>query len=288
MEQFIVKKEDILINSLRENLTKYSKNNIKTFLSKEMVVVNNSVQTRYDYLVKKGDKISIRETKIRVPKLRKDINILYEDDDIIVINKPAGLLTIATSKEKEYTLYHFVMEYLKSKNKNNKVFVIHRLDRETSGIVMFAKNISSKNLFQKSWNDNIINRCYYAVVEGSMKQKEGILKSYLVENDKSYMVYSTPNKKEGKLAVTLYRVVKENKGYSLLDINIKTGRKNQIRVQLKDNGNIIVGDKKYGSESSPLNRMALHQYKLELVDPRSKKIIKFKTEMPTVFNKLIK
>lgn len=286
MKEYIVNEEMILIYYLRNNLTKLSKNNIKSLLSKEMVTVNNNVQTRYDYLVKKGDKIVIRETKIRVKRYQKDINILYEDDDLLVINKPSGLLTIGTNKEKDFTLYHFASNYVKEKNKNNKIFIVHRLDKETSGVVIFAKNQKTKNIFQNSWDKNIIKRGYYAVVEGKLAKKEGTIKSYLTENGE-FMVYST-NSKDGKLAITDYKVIKENNKYSLLDINIKTGRKNQIRVHLKENGNVIVGDKKYGSTINPINRMALHAYTLELIDPRTNKKIIFKTNMPTLFNKLIK
>ena len=288
MEKFISNEEDILINVLRNNLKKYSKNNIKSFLTKEMVLVNNKVQTRYDYLVHKTDKIEIRETKIKVSKIKNDLNIIYEDDDLIVVNKPHGLLSIATKEEKEYTLYHFVSSYLKEKNKNNKVFIIHRLDKDTSGIVIFAKNQKTKNLFQNNWDSIVRERKYYAVVNGTLKDKEGTIKNYLVENDKSFMVYSTKNKNEGKLSITDYKVLKENKDYSLLDINIKTGRKNQIRVSFKDLGNPIVGDKKYGDGKSLIKRMALHQYKVELIDLRNNKKIIFKTEMPTSFKKLIK
>ena len=287
MKEYIVKEEMMLIEFLRTTLTKLSKNNIKSLLSKEMVLVNNSVQTKFNYIVKPKDRITIRETKIKGNNYNKDINILYEDEDIIVINKPAGLLTIATEKEKEYTLYHFVMNYVKNKDKHNKIFIIHRLDRETSGIVIFAKNQKTKNIFQNSWEKNILYRGYYAIVEGAVSKKEGTIKSYLTENN-SYMVYSTNNKNDGKLAITDYKVVKENDKYSLLEVNIKTGRKNQIRVHLKENGNVIVGDKKYGSKINPINRMALHAYKLEFIDPRNNKKISFKTEMPTLFKKLIK
>ena len=287
MKEYIVDENIILMDYLRKTLTKLSKNNIKSLLSKEMVIVNGTVQTKFNYELKKNDKIVIRNTKIKSKKLKHDLNIIYEDEDLIVINKPAGLLTIATAKEKEYTLYHFVMEYIKEKDKHNKVFIIHRLDKETSGIVVFAKNQKAKNMFQNTWEKNVIFRGYYAIVEGTLNEKEGTIKSYLTENSE-YMVYSTNNKKEGKLAITKYKVLKENKNYSLLDINILTGRKNQIRVHLMENGNVIVGDKKYGSSINPINRMALHAYKLELIDPRNSKKISFKTPMPTVFNKLIK
>ena len=288
MEKFISKEEDILINVLRNNLKKYSKNNIKSFLTKEMVLVNNKVQTRYDFLVHKTDTIEIRETKIKVSKIKNDLNIIYEDNDLIVVNKPYGLLSIATKEEKEYTLYHFVSDYLKSKNKNNKVFIIHRLDKDTSGIVIFAKNQRVKNMFQNNWDSLVKMRKYYAVINGTLDNKEDTIKNYLVENDKSFMVYSTNNKKEGKLSITDYKVLKENKDYSLLDINIRTGRKNQIRVTFKDLGTPIVGDKKYGDGKSPIKRMALHQYKIELIDSRDNKKKVFKTEMPTSFKKLIK
>ena len=287
MKEYIVEEKMILIDYLRKTFTKLSKNNIKSLLTKEMVLVNDSVQTRYDFELSKGDKVVIRETKIKGTKFKKDINIIYEDEDIIAINKPSGLLTIANNKEKELTLYHFVMEYLKKKDKHNKVFIIHRLDKETSGIVIFAKNQKAKNLFQNNWDKNIKGRYYYAIVEGKLKEKEGTFKSYLTENSE-YMVYSTNNKKEGKLAITNYKVIKENNNYSLLDINLLTGRKNQIRVHLKENGNIIVGDKKYGSNNNSINRMALHAYKLELIDPRNNKILKLKIEMPTSFKKIIK
>ena len=288
MEKFISKEEDILINVLRNNLKKYSKNNIKSFLTKEMVLVNNKVQTRYDFLVHKTDTIEIRETKIKVSKIKNDLNIIYEDNDLIVVNKPYCLLSIATKEEKEYTLYHFVSDYLKSKNKNNKVFIIHRLDKDTSGIVIFAKNQRVKNMFQNNWDSLVKMRKYYAVINGTLDNKEDTIKNYLVENDKSFMVYSTNNKKEGKLSITDYKVLKENKDYSLLDINIRTGRKNQIRVTFKDLGTPIVGDKKYGDGKSPIKRMALHQYKIELIDSRDNKKKVFKTEMPTSFKKLIK
>ena len=286
--EYIVSTKEELLSFLRTNLTSKSKNNLKSLLAKEMVLVNGKVQTKFNFILFKGDKVEIRDTKIKTDNnYKKEIKIIYEDDDIIVVNKPCGLLSIATSKEKEYTLYHFISTHLKERNKNNKVFIIHRLDKDTSGIVIFAKNQKTKNLFQNNWDKIIRGRYYYAVVNGSLKEKEGTIKEYLIENDKTYMVYSTNNKKEGKLAITDYKVINENNNYSLLDINIKTGRKNQIRVALKDIGNPIVGDKKYGDGKSSINRMALHQYKLELMDPRTNKFIRFKTDMPITFKKLI-
>ena len=285
--KFKCNKKEELLSFLRENMTNKSKNNIKSLLSKEMVLVNGKVQTKHNFILFEGDTIEIKDTKIKTDNnYKKEIKIVYEDEDIIVVNKPAGLLIISTDKEKEYTLYHMVSSYLKTKNKNNKVFIIHRLDRETSGLVMFAKNQKAKNLFQSNWDKMFIKRGYYAVVEGIPSEKEKTLVSYLNENE-GHMVYTT-TKNKGKYACTQYRVINETNKYALLDVNIKTGRKNQIRVQLKENGNVIVGDKKYGSKSDPLKRMALHAYKLEFNDPRNNKRTNIEIDLPYAFSKLIK
>ena len=285
--KFIIEKKDLLINFLREKLSNKSKNNIKSLLSKEMVLVNNKVQTKYNFIVFENDIVEIRETKIKNKKYTRDIKIIYEDKDIIIVNKPAGLLSIATNKEKEFTLYHFVLNYIKEKDKHNKIFIIHRLDKETSGLVMFAKNEKTKFLFQRNWDKIALKRCYYAVVEGNMIEKEKTIKSYLTQND-NYIVSETKDRKNGKLAITKYEVIKENKNYSLLNIEIKTGRKNQIRVALKNNGNTIIGDKKYGSRVDPIKRMALHAYLLKIKDPRNNQLLEFKIDLPYAFSKLLK
>lgn len=281
-----VNKQDILYNFLRENLTKESKNNIKSLLSKRHVYVNDKLQTKYDYIIYKDDIVEIKTKEFIDKKTSIKLEIIYEDNDIIVINKPSKILTIANNKEKELTIYHLVMNYLKSKNKNNKVFIIHRLDKDTSGIIMFAKSDKIKNLFQKNWNDIVLERKYYAVVEGKLKNNKEIIKSYLKEN-KNHMVYSTNDNINGKLAITEYEVIKSNENYSLVDVNIRTGRKNQIRVHLSDLGNPIVGDKKYGSKINPINRLALHAYKLKIIDPRNEKVLEFNLKMLYKFRSLL-
>ncbi len=214
--------------------------------------------------------------------MKKDkLDIVYEDKYIIVVNKPSHLLTISTDNEKEKTLFHKVMLYEKRKNKSNKVFIVHRLDKDTSGLVLFAKDEKIKFKLQNNW-DKETKRGYVAVVHGKTKDKE-TLKSYLTET-KTLLVHSTPDKKLGKLAITEYKKVLENKKLTLLKINIKTGRKNQIRVQLADNGNEIVGDKKYGENKfDPLRRLCLHANYLEIVHPVTNKKIVFETEIPKVF-----
>jgi 23S rRNA pseudouridine1911/1915/1917 synthase len=216
--------------------------------------------------------------------MKKDkLDILYEDKSIIVINKPSHLLTISTDNEKEKTLFHKVMLYEKRKNKNNKVFIVHRLDKDTSGIIVFAKDEKVKYKLQNSWEKEV-KRGYVAVVNGKTKDKD-ILKSYLAET-KTLLVYSTDSK-HGKLAITEYQKLKENKRMTLLKIKIKTGRKNQIRVQLNDNGNSIVGDKKYGeSKFDPLRRLCLHANYLEIIHPVTNKKMVFETEIPKEFIRL--
>lgn len=271
MEKYIVKENEILIEFLKKMFSNLSKNSVKSLLHNEKVFVNGNMTTKYNYELNIGDVVEIRE------KVAKNIDIIYEDKDIIVINKPSGLLTVATEKEKNKTAYHLVMEYLKKKNKNNRIFIIHRLDKDTSGIIMFAKNERAKHLYQDNWNDIVKKRCYYAVIDGKMQNKEGTIKSYLKENGN--MVYSVKDR-SGKLAITEYKVLKERKNISLLDINLKTGRKNQIRVHMKENKTPILGDLKYGEKSKLINRLALHAYKLELINPVTKKLLIFEASMP--------
>lgn len=270
MKKYIVKEEIIIYEFLKNNIN-LSKNSIKNLLHNKYVYVNDKCITKYDYLLKENDKVEIKESNT--------LEIIYEDKDIIVVNKPNGLLTISTDKEKNKTLYKMVSEYIKKSNKNKKIFIIHRLDKDTSGIVMFAKNEKTKDLYQNNWNDIVKERKYIAVIEGKMKNKKGTITSYLKE-DKNHIVHSS---KEGKLAITDYIVLKEVDNKSLIDINIKTGRKNQIRVHMKENNTPILGDSKYGKKTK--DRMYLHAYKLKLVDPKTNKLLIFETDIPKEFYK---
>ena len=214
---------------------------------------------------------------------KKKLEILYEDKFLIIVNKPSNLLTISTEKEKERTLYNYVYEYLKKKNKRNKVFIVHRLDKDTSGIVVFAKDEITKFYMQNNWDS--IKRNYVAVVNGKVEKKKDVLKSYLNET-KTHFTYSV-NDKNGKLAITEYEKILENKKYTMLSLNLKTGRKNQIRVQLADMGNSIVGDKKYGIKKDPIRRMALHANYIKFTHPKTKEIIEIDIDIPNSFVNLV-
>lgn len=263
-----------LLLYLIENL-KIERKKAKAMLTNKSIYVNNKVITKYNYLLKNNDEIFINK--------KSDLKIIYEDNDIIVVEKPSGLLTISTNNEKEKTLYHLVSDYVKKNNKKNLIFVVHRLDKDTSGIVMFAKNEKIKKLYQNNWNKIVKRRKYYAIVEGIIKN-DGVIESYLKE-DRNYNVYSTKDK-SGKLAKTEYKVIKNNDNYTLLDINILTGRKNQIRVHMKDINHPIIGDKKYGNNN--FKRLGLHAYELELINPKNKKIMDFKIDLPLELKKVFK
>ena len=212
----------------------------------------------------------------------KKMNIVYEDRDLIVINKPAHLLTISTDNEKEKTLFHQVMLYEKRKNKSNKVFIVHRLDKDTSGVVVFAKNEKIKRALQEAWNDYCDVREYYAIVEGNVKETKGTIKQYLTEN-KTLHTYAT-DKEHGKLAITDFETIKASKNYSILKVTIRTGRKNQIRVALADMGHPIIGDKNYGSTKNPLRRMCLHHRYLKIKHPLKNHTFEFVSPVPSEFD----
>ncbi len=209
----------------------------------------------------------------------KKLDIVYEDKYLIIVNKEENLLTVSTGEEKINTLFYKLSTFQKQKNKSNKIFIVNRLDRDTSGLVVFAKDVKTKNAFQNNW-DNVIRK-YYAVVEGKTEE-EGTIKSFLRET-KSFISYSSTS---GDLAITKYKKLKGNNKYSLLDVNILTGRKNQIRVHMKDIGHLVIGDKKYSSKTNPIRRMGLHAYKLEFNHPVTNKEIIVETKIPKVFESL--
>ena len=277
--KYICDKDDELFNYLRVNMSNKSKNNIKSLLKNECVLVNNRIVTKYNYVVKIGDIIEINKSK----RINCELDIIYEDDNIIVINKPSKLLTISNKNEKENTLYRMVSDYLKKEKK--KVFVIHRLDYDTSGVIMFAKNKEVQELYQSKWNDLAKVREYTAVVEGVTNSK-GHIESYLKQT-KTLLVYSSKSK-DGYFAVTDYERIMYNDKYSMLKIHISTGRRNQIRCHMHDIKHPILGDSRYYSRYNPLGRLALHANKLVITDPISKKELTFVSKIPLEFYNLVK
>lgn len=266
-----VDKNILLLDYLFEVLQNKSKNNIKTIL-KNGVYVNDKLVTKYDYNLKPGDNVKLILNKIG------DIEIIYEDDEFLVLNKPSHLLTIATTKEKEKTLYHIALEYLRKKKQ--KVFVLHRLDKDTSGIVVFCKNEKLRDILQNNWDK--VTRKYVAAINGKLKESVGTYKDYLEEN-KNHKVYVS---KSGNLAVTKYKKIKDIGENTLVDIEILTGRKNQIRVQFAHHGNYILGDSKYSDDDKKYNRLYLHSNKVSFKHPISNKIMEFNAPITNEFKKI--
>lgn len=278
--KYVAMENDELYNYLRKVITNKSKNNIKSLLKNECVIVNNRVITKYNYVLSKGDVIEINKNKKLIDN---NLSIIYEDNNIIVVDKPSKLLTISNKKEKDNTLYRMVSGYLKKDKK--KVFVIHRLDFDTSGVIMFAKNEKVQKLYQDNWNKLAKVREYYAVVEGITDDK-GHIESYLKQT-KTLLVYSSKNK-DGYFAITDYEKIENNDKYSLLKINISTGRRNQIRCHMHDINHPIVGDNRYLSKTNPINRLALHASKLIITDPITKSDFIFISNIPNEFYILTK
>ena len=284
IREYTVHSQCELLNYLLETLKGQSRNSIKSLLTNHRIAVNGAPVSQYNFVLYPKDTVIISKTAIR-RKTRSNLPIIYEDDEIIVINKPSGLLSVASDNEKGSTAYRMLSDYVQQKDKHNRIFVVHRLDEDTSGVLMVAKNPQIKEALQAKWNEIVSKRGYYAIVEGHMENKTGTFKSYLKKNAQN-MMYSSKKAGDGQFAVTHYKVMKENENYSLLDVNIDTGRKNQIRVHLGESGHYVIGDDKYGEPSNPIKRLGLHAYELDLTHPFTKKLMKFKAPMPKEFDSL--
>ncbi|MEA4946270.1 MAG: RluA family pseudouridine synthase [Oscillospiraceae bacterium] len=276
-----------LLELLLSELTGRSRNNIKSLLTNREISVDGHIVTQYDYPLSKGQIVRIVRSVKRGEKPKDLLRILYEDKELIVVNKPAGLLSVSTDRENEKTVYHLLADYMRRSTPKGRPFVVHRLDRDTSGVLLFAKNERMQKALQDNWDSLVLQRCYAAAVEGHLKEKSGRIHSWLRQTS-TLLVYSAKNAGDGLEAITTYQVIEENANYSLINIQLETGRKNQIRVHMKEMGNPVVGDKKYGAKTDPLKRLGLHAYKLELIHPFSDKRMCFEAEVPDDLKALFK
>lgn len=282
-QTFIVNDNIDLLTAIYNFKKDLSKKTIKNYIKNKMVKVNNKIITNNNYKLKQNDIVEIIYTKRIIPNYNLDI--LYEDKYLIIINKPSGLLSISNDFEKDITAYHLVSDYIKENSKSNYIFVVHRLDQDTSGILMFCKDQKIRDKMQENWNNIVKKRGYIAIVDGKMNNS-GTIHTYLLEN-KQQFVYSSKNK-QGKEAITHYQTIKSNKHYSMLQVFIDTGRRNQIRVHLSENKHPIAGDKKYKCITNPIKRLCLHANILEFIHPVSKKIITIKCDIPDDMKNLLK
>ncbi|WP_461063615.1 RluA family pseudouridine synthase [Spirosoma horti] len=264
-----------------------NRNNIKSLLSNKQILVDGKVFTQFNHPLKPGQVVTVAANRAPETSQYRGLTILFEDQSLIVINKQAGLLSMATNKERDRTAYGILSDYVKKENPKNKIFIIHRLDRETSGVMMFARSEKVQQLMQESWNATTKERTYVALVEGVPNPEQGRITSYLRES-KALIVYSSQNPENGQLSITNYKVLKANNGYALLELELETGRKNQIRVHMQDIGHPVAGDAKYGAATDPIGRLGLHAEVLAFEHPITGQAMHFSAPVPKLFLGLLK
>ncbi len=276
-----------LLDFLIEKQVRKSRNAIKSLLAHKQIKVNGKLITQFDFELNKGDRVAVMKfDQSRKEKKMKGLKIVFEDEDLIIVDKEAGFLSVSTDKEKMRTVYGLLNEYAKKQNKNARVFVLHRLDREVSGLLIFARSAELQDVFQKNWDNLVRKYLYTGVVEGIPAKKEDTLVSWLTEN-KNFVMMSSSYDNGGLKSVSHYKVLKTVGHYSLLQFDLETRRKNQLRVQMQQMGCPIVGDKKYGASKNPIKRIALHAGELQLKHPTTGELLEFKSSLPKVMQQLL-
>ncbi len=271
---------------LLSSLSNKSRDNIKSLLRNRQVLVNGEPVTQFNHELKPGDTVVISAARHTGGLMARNMRLVYEDEHLIVIDKNAGLLSMASDNEKYLTAYNILSTYVKSQKPSNRIFIVHRLDRDTSGLMMFARSEKVQSLLQRDWKRNVTARTYVALVEGKVTEPEGIVKSYIYES-KSLIMHSTNDPKKGDLAITRWRLLKSGSEYSLLEVTLETGKKNQIRLHMQETGHSIAGDKKYGASSSPISRLGLHASLLAFIHPVTGKEMRFESKIPAKFRRMV-
>ncbi|WP_188993548.1 RluA family pseudouridine synthase [Paenibacillus nasutitermitis] len=279
---YTVREHIELLPFLLQAIKHQGRNAIKSLLSRGQISVNGRSVTAYNLALKPGDSVSVSRDKVVEKPPLIGLSILHEDDHIIIINKEAGLLSIASAQETELTAYRQLTAHVRLENPDSRIFVVHRLDRDTSGVMMFAKSEAVQQQLQNAWQETVKERTYVALVEGKLRKPEDTVKSWLKES-KTLRMYSSPYPNDGQLAVTHYKVLQTSSEFSLLEVELETGRKNQIRVHMQDIGHPVVGDKKYGSRSKAIGRLGLHARVLSFDHPVTGKVMRFETDIPKQF-----
>lgn len=275
--------QDFLLSALPE----VKRTRLKQWLKYGAVLVNGQPQTRHDHALLPGDNVEIRtkEESLAASLLPASLKVVHEDGSLLIIDKPAGLLSIASLAERENTAYAILTEYVRHGNPRSpaRVWIVHRLDQETSGLMVFARTQTVKAALQQDWD--AVEKRYLAVVEGRLPQDAGTFKSFLDERNPHH-VRSVPKSEHSRLAVTHYRVVSQMAKLSLVELTLVTGRRHQIRVQLSDAGCPVAGDKKYGARTDPAKRLALHACYLRLTHPDSGQPVEYQSPLPHVLARL--
>lgn len=274
--RYIVNKTQTVLDALSGFFPKSSKNTLRSWLEKGRICVEGRPISKASTLIEQGKEITLGKKTFFI---FKDIEILYQDEHVVVLHKPAGLLSVATDFDQEANVHSILKEDFRHK----RVFPVHRLDRDTSGVMMFAHTELARDHLKAQLAQHSVERHYFAIVEGKLEKPEGTWQSYLNED----ITLTVRSGTQGKLAITRYETLFSNEKFSLLRLTLKTGRKNQIRVHCQVAGHPIVGDKKYGSRLDPVERMCLHAAKLGFVHPVSQKLLRFSVPIPEVFYKLV-
>ena len=279
-----------------------TKSSVKQLLGQRRVKVGNVVQTRHDFALKAGDVVTVSSGRGNSQLTHPKLKIVYEDDDLIVVNKQPGLLTVATTPgSKETTVMSILRAYVKKQNARANIYVVHRLDRETSGLLVFARSEELQHYMRQYWRELVTERTYIALAEGILEPREGKITTWLTEDKRNAVVYSSPVDDGGDIAITNYKVLKTSNygtslnsqlstiNYQLVELHLETGRTNQIRVHLASKGCPVVGDRKYGhgNESSPIDRLCLHAKVLEFIHPVTEKKVRFESPVPKEFNRVL-
>ena len=284
---YAVKEPMELMEFLAAKMPDASRNKLKTLLSKQLVQVDKAITSQYNYPLKPGMTVRISRSKHKTEFHHRLLRMVYEDPYLIVVEKMQGLLSVSTERQKERTACHILNEYLRRGGKQRRVYVVHRLDRDTSGLMMFAKDEQTQYNLRDNWHSIVTDRRYVAVVEGEMEKEAGTVESWLT--DRTFYVNSSPYDDGGAHSVTHYKTIKRGNGYSLLELKLETGRKNQIRVHMQDLNHPVVGDGRYGREDAPnpIGRLALHAFKLCFTHPVTGEKMAFETPYPPEFKKLV-
>ncbi len=282
--EYTVTQPGPLLPSLLAHMKHEGRNAIKSMLARGQVYVDGQPAGKHDIPLQPGQKVTVRTAKIPDAVPLAGLRILHEDEHLIAVHKDSGLLSVAASPESpEPTAYRQLTAHVRVSNPKARIWVVHRLDRDTSGVMIFAKSEDVKVKLQAHWNEAVEERTYVALVEGEMKQQEGIVRSWLKET-KTLLVYSSPHPNDGQLAVTHYKVLESNRDYSLVELQLETGRKNQIRVHMQDLRHPVVGDKKYGAKrASPIGRLGLHARSITFSHPATGESVTYVSNVPSDF-----
>ena len=275
----------VLIEFVMEKLHGISRNRAKALISNRVVLVNNAITTHPLTELKPGDVVQLDRSKHKMSFRSRELDIVYEDPYLLVIDKSSGLLSMSNNTRQQ-TVQTVLNRYLEKGGGRNTSHLVHRLDRDTSGLMVYAKDVQTQQSLINGWQQLVTDRRYLALVEGELENPVGRIQSWLTE-DKRFITHSSPVDNGGKFAVTHYKVLSSSNGYSLVECELETGRKNQIRVHMSDLGHPVAGDRKYGASGDPMHRLGLHAYMLCFVHPVTGKHMKFETPVPVCFEKCL-